>query len=54
VLVDERVTSAASRVTSVGAMKSANFAIAIFSLWSRIARGALYTRAPSASARSSR
>ena len=43
--------SAVSRVTSVGAMNSANFAIASFSLWSRTARGRLKTRAPSRSAR---
>ena len=45
---------AASRVTSVGAMNSPNRAIANFSLWSRMARGRLNTRAPSRSAASSR
>jgi len=41
---------AASRVTSVGAVKRANSAMASFSLWSRIASGALNTRAPSRAA----
>src|SRR6185436_11952198 len=41
---------AGSRDTSVGAAKRANSAIASFSLWSRIASGALKTRAPSRTA----
>src|SRR5258706_2960482 len=41
---------AASRVTRVGAVKRANSAMASFSLWSRIASGALKTRAPSRTA----
>jgi len=47
-------SSAGSRVTRVGAMNCANLPIASFSLWSRIARGRLKTRAPSRSAASSR
>jgi len=41
---------AGSRLTSVGEVKRANSAIASFSLWSRIASGALNTRAPSRTA----
>src|SRR6266581_784397 len=40
-------TRPGSRVTSVGAAKRANSAMASFSLWSRIASGALNTLAPS-------
>src|SRR5712692_348605 len=43
-------TRPGSRVTSVGAAKRANSAIASFSLWSRIASGALNTLAPSRTA----
>src|SRR5713101_2537411 len=43
-------TRPGSRVTSVGAAKRANSAIASFSLWSRIASGALNTLAPSSTA----
>ena len=47
-------SASVSRVTSVGVVNSANFAMASFSLWSRIARGWLNTRAPSRCAASSR
>src|SRR5712692_2882061 len=43
-------TRPGSRVTSVGAAKRANSAMASFSLWSRIASGALNTLAPSRTA----
>src|SRR2546427_591485 len=42
----------ASRVTSVGGENCGYFAIASFSLWSRIARGSLNTFAPSSCASS--